>query len=244
MKPILYQCGLFTIYTYGVFVALAFLVSTFLLMKESRRKNFDENFIYNLCIVLLVGGIISARLFYVFLNWDYFKNSLGEIAMLQHGGLVWFGGLIGAFVCGVIFIRIKRMSVLPLLDLLAPYVSLGQAIGRIGCFFNGCCYGRETHWGIYFPAHGLTLFPSQIIDSLTLLVIFVILRLLQKSSGKGKIFAFYVILASLQRFFMEFLRGDIRPFYFGLSIFQWISIALFGCGLFFYFALSWKRRAT
>ncbi len=244
MMPILYQCNLFTIYTYGVFVAVAFLISTFLLMKEARRKHFDENFIYNLCIVLLIGGIISARLFYVGLNWDYFKKNPVEIMMLQHGGLVWFGGLIGSFLWGIIFIKIKKRALLPVLDLLAPYAALAQSIGRIGCFFNGCCYGRESAWGIYFPVHGLTLFPSQIVDSLTLLVIFVILRLIQEKTKDGAIFSFYILLASTQRFLMEFIRGDLRPFYHGLSIFQWISIALFFCGFTFTLILLCKKKAV
>lgn len=242
MKPVLYQCGLFTIYTYGVFVAIAFLVSTFLLVREARQRRLDENLIYNLSIVLLAGGIIFARLFYVVLNWDYFRDNLFEIIMLSHGGLVWFGGLTGAFAFGLIFMKIKRMPVLPALDFFAPYIALAQAIGRIGCFFNGCCYGRESEWGIYFPLHHQILFPSQLVDSLTLLVIFIVLRIFYAKRREGEIFCFYVMLAALQRFSMEFFRGDSRPFYNGLSIFQWISLGLFGCGLFFYLVNRWKRR--
>lgn len=242
MKPVLYQCGLFTIYTYGVFVAIAFLVSTFLLVREARQRRIDENLIYNLSIVFLVGGIIFARLFYAALNWDYFRDNLLEIIMLSHGGLVWFGGLTGAFVSGLIFLKIKRMPILPTLDLFAPYIALAQAIGRIGCFFNGCCHGRESEWGIYFPAHHQILFPSQLVDSLTLLVIFIVLRFFCAKTREGEIFSFYVMLAALQRFLMEFFRGDLRPFYRGLSIFQWISLGLFCCGLFFYLVIRWKRR--
>ncbi|OIO35686.1 MAG: prolipoprotein diacylglyceryl transferase [Candidatus Omnitrophica bacterium CG1_02_44_16] len=237
MLPILFKCPFFTVYSYGVFVALAFLVSSFLLMKEARQRKLNENTIYDLCIFLLISGIISARLFYVFLNWGEFRANLFEIAMLQHGGLVWFGGLIGAVVFGVVFIRSKKMPLFSTLDLFAPYIILGQAIGRIGCFFNGCCYGMESKWGIYFPVHHATLFPSQLLDCLTLLIVFLILRSV-RVAREGLIFSYYIMLASLQRFLMEYARNDVRPFYFNLSIFQWISMGLFLCGLVLYLILS------
>ena len=243
MYPVLYKCGFLNIYTYGVFVAIAFLVSVTLLTQESRQRRFDENVIYNFCFLVLTSGIVFARVFYVILNWSYFREDPLEILMLQHGGLVWFGGLIGACVSGLIFIKRKKLSALAMFDLFAPYVALAQAIGRIGCFYNGCCYGKESPLGIYFPVHERVLFPSQLLDSLTLLSIFVILRFL-KPAKQGTIFAFYLMLASLQRFLLEFVRGDMRPFYFSLSIFQWISIVVFGAGLLFYLILSWKKKTV
>ncbi|MFH0876600.1 MAG: prolipoprotein diacylglyceryl transferase [Candidatus Omnitrophota bacterium] len=242
MKPILFQCGFLTIYTYGVSVAVAFFVASFLAGREARRRGLDENRIYNLTIFLLVSGIVGARLFYVGLNWDYFKTDLLEVFKLQHGGLVWFGGLVGATFAGWIFLKIKRMDVLATLDLMAPYIALAQAIGRIGCFFNGCCYGKPSAWGIYFPVHETALFPSQLLDSFTLLVIFVVLRLFSASRNKGVVLSLYLVLASLQRFLMEFLRADTRPFYGPLSIFQWISIGLFVLGLAGTICWTWKRK--
>lgn len=247
MMPVLYKCNFFTIYTYGAFVAAAFLVSTSLALQEAKRRRMDENLIYNLTIVLLVGGVVFARLFYIGLNWAYFYENISETIMLQHGGLVWFGGLIGAVISGFAFIKIKRMPVLETLDLLAPYAALAQAIGRIGCFFNGCCYGIESKWGVYSSVFARTLFPSQLLDSLTLLLIFAVLRLLPGKRRAGEIVCFYLILASLQRFFLEFVRGDVRPFYFSLSIFQWISLGLFLLGLVLYFFVrkcSWKKKAA
>lgn len=241
MKPVLCHLGFFTIYTYGVFVALSFLVSTSLLMREARRRGFDDGLIYNLCIVLLVGGIISARIFYIGLNWEIFKSDPLETIMLQHGGLVWFGGLIGALASGLIFMKITRMPLAATCDLFVPFVALAQGIGRIGCFFNGCCYGKHFDSGVFFPALGQVLFPSQLLDSLTLLLIFVILRMTPVSKAGGRVFVFYLILASVQRFFIEFVRGDIRPFYASLSIFQWISVGLFFAGLLLWGKASWKK---
>jgi phosphatidylglycerol:prolipoprotein diacylglycerol transferase len=244
MVPILYKCGFLTIYTYGVCVAIAFLLSSWLVSLEARRRKLNEDAVYNLCIVILAGGIIFARLFYVVLNLRFFLGNPFEIVMLQHGGLVWFGGLMGAIFCALGFIKFKKMPVLKTLDLLVPYAALAQGIGRIGCFFNGCCYGKESAFGIYFPVHGRVLFPSQLLDSLTLLLIFVILRLNGEKRRDGEILAFYLMLASLQRFLLEFVRGDLRPFYFSLSIFQWISIGLFTCGLSFYLILRWKKNTA
>lgn len=242
MFPVLYKGPFFIIYTYGVFVALAFLIGAALLSDEAKRRGLDEDVIYNLCFLLLLTGIISARLLYVVLNWDYFKTDLWEVIKLQHGGLVWFGGWAGAVLGGFFYIKRKRLSVVAIFDLFAPYTALAQSIGRIGCFFNGCCYGREGSWGVFFPAHGRILWPVQLLDALSLLVIFVILRLTREKLEKGRTFIFYLMLVSLQRFLMEFIRADMRPFYFGLSIFQWISVVLFTGGIFTYVLLSWKKK--
>ena len=245
MLPILYKCGFVTVYTYGVFVALAFFVTTSLLSFDAKKRHLDENALYNLCIVVLLCGIIFARIFYVALNWDFFKENPVEIIQLQHGGLVWFGGLIGALGCALIYLRIKKMPLLETMDFMVPYIALGQSIGRIGCFFNGCCYGKETTtWGIYFPVHGQILFPSQILDSLTLLLIYFLLKAVSQGRAKGIIFSLYLVLAGLQRFLMELLRGDQRPFYFGLSIFQWISTGLFVAGLILYLKFTWKKKTV
>ncbi|MFH1691603.1 MAG: prolipoprotein diacylglyceryl transferase [Candidatus Omnitrophota bacterium] len=242
MIPVFFRCRFFSIYSYGVFVGLAFLVASFLLLKDAKRKRFHEDFIYDFCIVLLASGIISARLLYIILNWGSFKDNLLEIFMLSHGGLIWYGGLAGATLCGCLFIKWKKQSILKIFDLFVPYVALAQSIGRIGCFFNGCCHGKESEFGIYFPVHEQILFPSQLFDSLTLLLIFAVLKFSENKSKKGDIFCAYLMLASLQRFLMEFMRGDVRPFYHGFSIFQWMSLGMFIFGLFFYSLLIWKRK--
>jgi phosphatidylglycerol:prolipoprotein diacylglycerol transferase len=242
MFPVLYQCSFFTVYTYGVFVALSFLVCAGLLTAEAKRRGGDENVVYNLCFVFLSSGIIAARLLYVVLNWNDFKVDLWEIVKLQHGGLVWFGGWAGAVGGGLLYMKRKKLDMIATLDLFAPYTALAQSIGRIGCFFNGCCYGKESSWGVFFPVHGRILWPVQLLDAFSLLVIFIILRAAQKRPQKGRTFVFYLILAALQRFLMEFIRADARPFYFGLSIFQWMSVFLFTAGILGILFLSWKKK--
>lgn len=243
MAPVLFKCNFFTIYTYGVFVAAGFLLSTILLLRETKKRAlFNEDLIYNLCIILLASGIVFARALYVILNWEYFSRDLREIFMIHHGGLVWFGGLVGATITGIIYLKVHRIKVVSVLDLFMPYVALGQAVGRIGCFFNGCCYGKQWPIGLYFPSHGCVLFPSQLVSSLTLLLIFFILMYKRQVLKPGSTFVFYLILASIQRFLMEFLRGDPRPFYGPFSVFQWISIGLFLVGVIAWYLLLWKRK--
>ena len=111
--------------------------------------------------------------------------------MLSHGGLSWFGGLIAGGLCAMIYIKRKNLPVLLFLDMIAPFVALGQAIGRIGCFLNGCCQGIEASFGVYFPEYHAVLVPTQIYSSLLLLGIFVALRLMQDRPRQAIFIAIY-----------------------------------------------------
>jgi phosphatidylglycerol:prolipoprotein diacylglycerol transferase len=209
-------------------VALAFFICIFLARYEARRQNINPEKIYDLAFFILISGLIGGRLLYVFLNLSYFQEHPIEIIMLQHGGLVWFGALGFALIASIIFVKKNKLPVLKTLDFIAPYVALGQAIGRIGCFLNGCCYGKISSWGIYFPVHGQILIPTQLFSSLYLIIIFLILRFYQYRTHKtGLIFFAYLGLYSIARFFIEFLRADTPSIFLGLSIFQIISIFLF-----------------
>jgi phosphatidylglycerol:prolipoprotein diacylglycerol transferase len=124
---------------------------------------------------------------------------------------------------------IKRRGLfLPeVLDLCAPYLALGQSIGRIGCFLNGCCYGKEVSWGIYFPVHGAHLHPTQLYLSGGLFLIFLLLKLYQRSSSiPGLVFASYLILTSVLRFGVEFFRADHEILFLGLSVFQFVCLGV------------------
>jgi phosphatidylglycerol:prolipoprotein diacylglycerol transferase len=148
--------------------------------------------------------------------------------MLHRGGLAWFGAIIFATICGIIFFKINKMPVLKMMDFFAPFIALGHAIGRIGCFLNGCCYGKEAVWGIYFSVHQARLIPTQLFSSLYLIIIFLILRFLQEKPHRlGEIFFSYLLLYSFARFFIEFLRADSLRILAGLTSFQLISIFIF-----------------
>ena len=161
--------------------------------------------------------------------------------MLQRGGLAWQGGLVTGTLTALFLMKKKRMPVASTLDLLAPYIALGQAIGRLGCFLNGCCYGKEVSWGIFFPVYQAYLHPTQLYDSLGLFVLFIILKKYEKvNTQKGSVFILYIILASVQRFFIQFYRADHIPIFMGLSIFQISSLIIIAMAIYAY--LYFKRR--
>jgi phosphatidylglycerol:prolipoprotein diacylglycerol transferase len=250
MHPILFSIGPITIYSYGVMLALAVLVCTYLLSRDAKRYNISRDTAYDLVFWCILWGIIGARIFYIFITWSYYSNNLIEIFMLQKGGLAWQGGFLGGALAGVWFVRRKKLSLRPVLDLAAPYIALGQAIGRIGCFFNGCCYGKPVSWGIYFPTHGARLHPTQLYEVAGLFIIFLILKYMQhkelnrpvplKGTGPlmgtglsrpGFIFVLYLVLAGLERFVVEFFRADHDILWLGLSLAQFVALGVMAAGL-------------
>jgi phosphatidylglycerol:prolipoprotein diacylglycerol transferase len=209
-------------------LAIAFTVGISLACSQARGQGLDADAIFNLGFAAIISGIIGARLLYVLLNLGtYLENPL-EIIMLQHGGLAWFGGLLLGSAGGWFYIKRKKLPLYSTLDLLAPFVALSQAIGRIGCLLNGCCYGKESPFGLYFPVMDKVLIPTQLISSVSMVVIYIVLRLLQENPHRrGQVFFLYLALYGAKRFLVEFLRGDTPAILFGLTIFQYFSIALF-----------------
>ncbi len=232
MHPILFKFGHFTIYSYGVMLATAVLVCTYFLSLDAKRYDISRDTAYDLVFWCMLWGIIGARIFYIIIEWPYFSENLWEIPMLQKGGLAWQGGFLGGALAGIWFAQSKKLSLKPLLDLAAPYVALGQSIGRIGCFLNGCCYGKPVAWGIYFPSHDARLYPTQLFETISLFVIFLILKRAQtKPHQAGFIFVFYLWLAAIERFVVEFYRGDTIPFWYGLTLAQYVAFGVFVIGL-------------
>ncbi|MFA5356606.1 MAG: prolipoprotein diacylglyceryl transferase [Candidatus Omnitrophota bacterium] len=228
MYPEICKIGPITIYSYGLLMAAAFLISSALAVQQAKRKGFDPESIFNLSFIAFICGVAGARILYVAENAPYYLKNPLEIFMLQRGGLSWYGGLIIGALCGVIFLKKKKLSIYGILDLIVPFVALGQAIGRVGCLLNGCCYGKVSRFGIYFNIYDSVLIPTQIYSSLALLLIFIILRRLQeRPHSRGAVFFTYLVLYSAQRFFIEFLRADNQIIIFGLTLFQLISIAIF-----------------
>lgn len=228
MHPLICTIGPFSLYSYGLALVLAFFIGASLASREARLKDINPDIVWNVSFVGIVAGIIGARLFYIIENFRDYIASPGEILKLYHGGLSWFGGLLLGAACCIYYLKKKRLPIYTILDLLAPFIALAQSIGRLGCLLNGCCYGRESGWGIYFPVHGKALIPTQIYSSLALLFIFVALRFIQgRPQREGYVFYAYLFLYSIERFIIEFWRADNPRIIFGLSLFQIISVALF-----------------
>lgn len=235
MHPILVHFGSFTLYTYGFFLAMGFLAAVWFSKRNARFYDLKPDDISDLFFVILISGIVGARLLYVIINFDDFRASPLDIFKLWNGGLVFFGGFMGAVAASIVTIRIKNLPFFKTADTIAPGVALGHGIGRLGCFFAGCCYGRQcdlpiavqfSHPDSLAPLH-VPLHPTQIYMVAANLILFLILIFLQRRKRfHGMIFLSYIILYSVFRFIIEFFRGDFRgDFYFEfLSVSQGIGI--------------------
>ena len=235
MHPILVHFGSVTLYTYGFFLAMGFLAAVWFSKRNARFYDLRPDDISDLFFVILVSGIVGARLLYVIINFDDFKASPLDIFKLWNGGLVFFGGFIGAVAASIVTLRIKNLPFFKTADTIAPGVALGHGIGRLGCFFAGCCYGRQcdlpiavqfSHPDSLAPLH-VPLHPTQIYMVGANLILFLILIFLQRRKRfHGMIFLSYIILYSVFRFIIEFFRGDFRGDFFleFLSVSQGIGI--------------------
>ncbi|PIQ81979.1 MAG: prolipoprotein diacylglyceryl transferase [Candidatus Omnitrophica bacterium CG11_big_fil_rev_8_21_14_0_20_64_10] len=241
MRPILFNIGPFPVHAYGLLLAAGFITALTVAARRASRRGLSADSIQSLGLTALLCGILGARAAYVGLNWDFFRWALWEIPRLDHGGLVFYGGLIGGAL-GVLW-KIWRLK-LPLgmtLDLLTPALALGHAFGRVGCFLNGCCYGKPTDgpWGMVFFHGDSPRHPTQLYEMTALIVLFLFLsRLEGRPHRPGSVFWSYGLLYGAWRFGIEFLRGD-NPIWSGLTSFQWISIPLMGLSA---AALLWLRR--
>ncbi len=237
MYPVLLQFGKITIYTYGFFVALGFLTGITLAKYEAQRLGEDPEKITDLSFYILISAIIGARIFYVFTMPETFFSDPLEIFKIWNGGLVFYGGFIAAAITAVIFLKKKNMPLWKTADILAPSLAIGHSLGRIGCFFAGCCYGKvcDLPWAITFThpetlaPMNIPIHPTQLYSSFNNLCIFFILWYLRKRKKfDGEVFWIYVLIYGLTRSFIEMLRGDFRgDTFFGiLSLSQTIGISL------------------
>ena len=231
MHPVIAKIGPFCIYSYGLMVALGFAAAILLAYREAPRFGINRDKIIDFGIFVLLGGLFGARLLFVLLNMAYYMANPSEIIDLTKGGLVWYGGFVMGILVGILFVRKNNINFWDVADLLAPFIALAQSIGRVGCFLNGCCYGSYAPAGYIFsiklPYESIPRHPTQIYESLVLLVLFLILRRWQASRHfKGEIFLGYAILYSLSRFLLEFLRGDNAKILAGFTISQVMSLSI------------------
>lgn len=244
MFPILLRLGPLTVYSYGVMLVLAFLLSTWLAGQFARQLPIDRRAIsseqtVDLTCLLLLGGIVGGRLFYILLYWEVYVHYPQEILAIWHGGLIWYGGFVGGYLAGWLYARAKRLRPMRVADQIVPFGALGHAIGRIGCFLNGCCYGRPTNgwWAVRFPGHAEGVIPTQLLESAGLFLLYLVLRRLQRPEilrRPGRVFGVYVISYALLRVGVESLRGDQSTWWAGLTLQQLISICLLVVGTILY----------
>jgi phosphatidylglycerol:prolipoprotein diacylglycerol transferase len=241
MHPILASCGPVTVYSYGLALVAAFTTATLLAARAARTwpagpAPIAGHLLSDCCAVTLLGGLLGARAVYVLLRWEEFATRPLEVFAIWHGGLVWSGGFAGGLLAGWAYLRARRLALLPVVDQLIPFVVLGHAIGRIGCFFNGCCYGRPTQgWcAVQFPGFPGPVVPTQLLEAAGLVMLFLLLRGLQRPTilrRPGRLLGLYLIGYAALRVPLEGLRGDQAIWRAGLTLQQAITLGLAAVGI-------------
>lgn len=258
MKPILLELGPLRVHAYGLALAISFLAGSWLVTVRGRRLGYPEDELMRLFWWILVSALIGSRLYYALQHPDDFKDNWLGVSQIWRGGLTQYGGLIGAILVGGLFIRSRRWSFREGSDLIAPALALGEGITRIGCHFNGCCFGRvsDLPWAVCFPpgshAHSVvgpqSLHPAQLYLSLANLALFpVLLALDARLPRPGRLFAVYLAASSAIRFALDFTRYYEPGDSFGvagleLAHSQWVSIALIAIAAWLWVRAPLDRR--
>ena len=252
MFPKLISIGSYFLPTYGVLVAAGFLAGLWLTVRLARRAHLDPERVTNLCIYCALAGLAGAKLFMFLFDFADYRDHPEKIfswATLQAAG-VFHGGLLAAMVTAFFYARRYQMPGLVTADVFAPGLALGHAIGRLGCFAAGCCWGTECKlpWAVTFTnaeAHELVnvplnvrLHPTQLYEALAEAVIcLLLLRHISRIHRPGFVIGLYLILSSTLRFLVEFVRDHAQPLEGPFSLTQWIALALLVAGVF----LVWPR---
>ena len=216
------------------------------IFRDSAKAGLPRESVFDCLIAILLGGLAGGRLLFVIINWEYYSRHLVRSVMFFEGGLAFQGALAGAVLASLAVSRIKRLPFWGTSDLIAPYIPLGQAVGRIGCFLNGCCYGKaiECGVGVTFPGETVMRIPTQVYSSIFLLALFMFLiDIRKKKNFDGYVFVMYIILYAVFRFFMDFFRGDGLSPLFGFTLSQGISLgmAVFGAAMWVYLKAKSKK---
>jgi len=242
MHPILIKIGGVSIGTYGFFVFLGIALAYIFLLNQTKHYNISKDTAGDIVFWAIIGGFASARLFYIAINWQDFIISPWQY-LFSRSGFVFYPGLLGGALAVFIFIKHKKLSLLNTADFLAPAIPLAHSLGRVGCFFFGCCYGKPANCRIclLFPPNspaGLLhkpVIPTQLISSFCLLAIFTALVVIRDHKRfKGQVFFSYLILYGIFRFIIEFFRGDPRGYFWIFSTSQWFALAIVPLAVFLY----------
>ncbi len=249
MFPELISFGSFTIYTYGLLVATGFLLGITWTTWLGKKEGLDTGKIHDTAFWIVVSAIVGSRVVYGIVNIDYYIDNPLDFFKIWSGGLVFYGGLIGAFIAAIVCTRMYKLDFWQFADVAAPGAALGHAIGRLGCLFAGCCYGVESSapWAVTFTnvksmaPIGVPLHPTQLYDSLNEFTIFAILAAIRPwRKFKGQIFWTWVGLYAIGRSIVEMYRGDPRGALFDgmISTSQLIAAVAVTFAIGFYFKNS------
>ena len=229
MKPILFSFGAIHLYSYGLSIAIGVLLALFLMKRRAVKEGFPgPDDVFDMAFAVLVWGFLGARLFYVIQNFSYYVIEPLKIFAVWEGGLIFYGGAITAFLGFWLMARKKKWPFWKTLDFLVPYGALTHAFGRIGCFLNGCCYGKacELPWAVRFPELSYAVHPTQLYEALYDIVLFAFLiKRRKRARFEGEIGLLYFLLYGMGRYMIEFVR-EPGWMWMGLTSNQWLSVAI------------------
>lgn len=250
MYPILLKVSIFEFHTYTVLMAAAFLLGVYLFFRYNDRLPEPFPVTPLGALLLFLGALVGSKIYYA-LEYEG-PSGLLRVFRIWEGGLVAYGGLLGGTLAAVAYLRWRRVPILPIGDIVMCYLPLCHAIGRLGCFFNGCCYGAPTEvpWGIVYPDSGAThdyllrvhqeagliaadalhhhaVHPTPLYESLGLLLLFfVVWHRFSRRRFEGELLLLYPGLYGAVRFTVEFFRGDTTHYLLGLRLSQFVSLTL------------------
>ncbi len=240
MHPILFEIGGFPVYTYGVLLAAAYLSGLQFALMRARSRGLNPERVMDLGIWIIISALAGAKLLLLIVEFDTFGRNPKELLTLLRSGGVFYGGLIAAVVVALWYLRRHRMPMWTVTDVFAPGIALGHVIGRMGCFFAGCCFGSPTEvaWAITFrnpyaaenvgTPLNVPLHPTQLYEAGAELLILVLLLATEKKGRTfpGRTFWAYMFLYGVSRFIIEFYRGDPRGTIGMFSTSQFLSLII------------------
>ena len=240
MHPILFEIGGFPVYTYGVMLAAAYLLGLQFALVRARARGLDGDRVMDLGIWIIISALSGAKLLLLIVDFDTFRQNPRELVTLMRSGGVFYGGLIAAVAVAIWYLRRHRLPVWTVTDAFAPGIALGHVIGRMGCFFAGCCYGRATDvpWAVTFTNQyaaenvgtplNVPIHPTQLYEAGAELIILMLLLVMERKGRPfpGRTFWGYLLLYAITRFIIEFYRGDARGMVGDLSTSQFVSVIL------------------
>ncbi|MEJ8554954.1 prolipoprotein diacylglyceryl transferase [Tepidibacter sp. Z1-5] len=242
MDPIAFTIFGLDVRWYGVLISTGIMIGMVLAIREARRVGINEDKLLDLFLIAIPCSIIGARTYYVIFNWDIYEGNIYEMINIRGGGLAIHGAIIAAVLVGYIYCRAKNLEFLRILDLTAPSLAIGQAIGRWGNFINQEAYGRPTDLPWAINVNGVNVHPTFLYESIWDFCLFLFLMWLRKNKKyDGNVFVYYAIIYSVGRFFIEGLRIDslmIGP----LRMAQVISLGTIVVGILIHLVFMNKKK--
>jgi phosphatidylglycerol---prolipoprotein diacylglyceryl transferase len=273
VHPVVFQTDFFgllsqplVLHAYGLFIAIGFMSAMLLAKAQANREGEDGDIVVDMAFWLLLWGLVGARSIFILTQLDKYLADPTQVLYFWRGGLVFYGGFIGAAICLIYYTRRHKLPFFKFADIFVPFLAMAHAFGRLGCLCAGCCFGKPTDmpWGIVFPKHSmphqahqeagdvlfnqlpLAVHPTQLYEAgAELLMFFFLLSLRPKKRFHGQILLVWLAVYPVIRSVIELYRGDkIRGVYFlGLSTSQYISIGVALSAAIIYFFLRKKRDA-